>query len=103
MWLDWSKTTKQFPVNSHRKFLVDISYWLTDKQSISNHVSLCQGLCFSTGFPITINKLYTQLGLACKPGNDKLCTLYLSSKSDTSPAHVAIVKSQGKNVKIIFV
>ena len=23
-WLDWSKTTKQFSVNSHRKFFVSI-------------------------------------------------------------------------------
>ena len=32
------------------------SYWLTDKQLMSIHVLLCQGMRFSVGFPTTINK-----------------------------------------------
>ena len=31
-------------------------YWLTENQSMSNQVSLCQGMRFSIAFPITINK-----------------------------------------------
>ena len=35
----------------------DVSYWRTDKQLMSNHVSLCQGMHFSIGFPMTISEL----------------------------------------------
>ena len=34
----------------------NVSYWLTDKKSMSNHVPLYQGMRFSFDFCITINK-----------------------------------------------
>ena len=34
----------------------NLSYWRTEKQSMTNHVSLCQGMGFSIDFLITINK-----------------------------------------------
>ena len=85
----------------------NVSYWLTDKQSMSNHVPLCQDMRFSIGFPITINKLQllSWVQLESLETINKLlnfCTLYLSSKPNISPSPVAIVKSHGKKYQNYF-
>ena len=78
--------------------------WLTDKQSMSNHVSLCQGIRFSIGFPLTISKpqILNWVQLESLETINKLCTLYLSSKPHTSSSPVAIVKSHGKKCQNYF-
>ena len=85
----------------------NVSYWLTDKQSMSNHVSLCQDMRFSIGFLIIINKLQilNWVQLESLETINKLlnfCTLYLSSKPNISPSPVAIVKSHGKKCQNYF-
>ena len=66
--------------------------WVTGKRSMSNQVSLCPGMRFSIGFPITFKEPqmlhWAQLEY-------ELCTLYLPSKLETSPSPVTMVKSQG--------
>ena len=59
----------------------NVSHWLTDKQLMSNHVSLFEDMRFSIGTPIT------QLGLAWEPGNDKQ-TMYF----------VFVIKTRHKSV-----
>ena len=69
-----------------------------------NHVLLCQGTRFSIGFPIAINKpqILNWVQFESLETINKLCTLYLSSKPDTSLSPVAIVKSQGEKCKNYF-
>ena len=82
----------------------NVSYWLTDKKSMSNHVPLCQSMRFSIGFPITINKplILNWVQLESLETISKLCTLYLLSKPKTSQSHVAIIKSHGKKCQNYF-
>ena len=82
----------------------NVSYWLTDKKSMSNHVPLCRDMYFSIGFPITINKLQilNWVQLESLETINKLCTLYLSSKPNISPSPVAVVKSHGKKCQNYF-
>ena len=71
---------------------------------MSNHVPLCQGMRFFIGFPKTINKPYilNQAQLDSLKTINKLCTLCLSSKPDTSLSPVAIVKSHGQKCQNYF-
>ena len=44
-------------IKDYRVHIENSSHWLTSKQSISNHVSLCQDMCFLLAFPQQIASL----------------------------------------------
>ena len=86
-----------------REQIEKVSYWLTDKQSISSHVSLSQSIGFTIDFPITINKpQILQVQLESLETINKLYTLYLSLKPDTGPYPVAIGESHRKKCQNHF-
>ena len=86
-----------------RQQIEKVSYWLTDKQTISNHVSLSQGIGFTIDFPISINKpQILQVQLEILKTINQLCALYLSLKPDTGLYPVAIGKSHGKKCQNHF-
>ena len=81
-------------------FLLPSLYFhdLTIKKSISNHVSLCQGMRSFIGFPITITKPSTNHVLWIYHQNQTQQTMYFVFiiKTNTSPSPVTMTKSHGK-------
>ena len=71
-----------------------VSYWLTSKQSVSNHVSLCQDMRFLLAFPWQLVNLKCSTKFNLRPGNDKQISVVCKY----------VCRDNGKitHVKIIF-
>ena len=71
-------------------FLLPSLYFhdLTIKKSISNHVSLCQGMRFFIGFPITITK----------PSTNHVLWIYHQNQTQQTMYFVFIIKTRHKSV-----
>ena len=72
-------------------------YWLTRKQTMSNHVSWCQDMRFLLAFPQQLVNLRLSIELRSRAWKNKQTMWFVF------PSPVAILKShQERNVKIIF-
>ena len=97
--------TKYYFGNQYsHKYIESVSYWLTVKQLMCNHVVLLyQDMRFLLPFPKLANLRYwIEFSLGVWKQQKKLCSLYSPSKPNRSLSPVTMVKSHEKKCQFFF-